>query len=179
MIEYAPIVDSKRPIDPPARFQKAAGFSDPDHPTVSVQEIMTNDVPRIDIDEDLQAAADKMKSFETGFLPVCRDGRPVGIITDRDIARCITASGGATRKAGELMSPYPHVCMPNEGLYRMVEILRDLKLRCIMVVDHDGRLAGVVTHEAIRRWYGDSEFLFADESRPVPQTAEPFPHHPE
>ena len=34
----------------------------------------------------LQVIAKKMRDHDSGAIPVCEDGRPIGMVTDRDIA---------------------------------------------------------------------------------------------
>ena len=52
-----------------------------------VQDVMTRAAECVHPDDTLQEAARKMKSLDVGPLPVCGDDdRPVGMLTDRDIA---------------------------------------------------------------------------------------------
>jgi CBS domain-containing protein len=52
---------------------------------MKVKEIMTRDIEKINFNSSLIAAAEKMKSLDIGVLPVEKDGRIIGIVTDRDI----------------------------------------------------------------------------------------------
>src|SRR5512133_1238506 len=56
-------------------------------PTMHCKEIMSRDVPWILPGETVADAAKLMAFHNLGMLPVCSgDGKPLGVITDRDIA---------------------------------------------------------------------------------------------
>ncbi len=59
----------------------------------AVSEIMTTDVQVISPRASLQSAAQLMDQLNVGSLPVCEDGRLLGIVTDRDITVRGTAVG--------------------------------------------------------------------------------------
>ncbi len=59
---------------------------------MKVRDIMTTDPVKVAPDTTCAEAATLMKQEDCGSLPVVRDGRLVGIITDRDIViRCVAA----------------------------------------------------------------------------------------
>jgi CBS domain-containing protein len=60
---------------------------------MKVRDIMTTDVEAITPDTDLVAAARRMKELNVGSLPVVKDDRLIGIITDRDIVIRAIAEG--------------------------------------------------------------------------------------
>jgi CBS domain-containing protein len=60
---------------------------------VRVHEVMTRHVEVIHPDSTLEEAAEKMKRFDVGPLPVCEGGRLVGMLTDRDIVLRSVARG--------------------------------------------------------------------------------------
>lgn len=54
---------------------------------MKVSELMTPRVESIASATNLRAAARKVKELGVGALPVVEDGKVLGIITDRDLAR--------------------------------------------------------------------------------------------
>ena len=52
---------------------------------MKVQQVMTPRVECIDVEATLQEAADKMKAYNIGTLPVLCERTGVGMVTDRDI----------------------------------------------------------------------------------------------
>ena len=53
---------------------------------MKIAEIMSSDVQLVGPDDTVQMAAQKMEEADVGFLPVGKDDRLVGMVTDRDIA---------------------------------------------------------------------------------------------
>ena len=52
---------------------------------MNVSDVMTTDVHVIGCDGTLREAAGMMREHDIGSLPVSRDGKLVGMVTDRDI----------------------------------------------------------------------------------------------
>ena len=52
---------------------------------MKVREIMTTNVECVSPDTGLFNLANKMKTLDVGFIPVCENDRLVGTVTDRDI----------------------------------------------------------------------------------------------
>jgi CBS domain-containing protein len=57
--------------------------------TVSVKEVMTEEVFSIDPDSDVKAAARQMLDRRVGCLPVVEKGKLVGVITETDLLRVV------------------------------------------------------------------------------------------
>ena len=63
---------------------------------MKVRDAMAGDVTAVSPHESVAAAARAMHDAGVGFLPVVDAGRPVGVVTDRDIVvRFLAAGGGA------------------------------------------------------------------------------------
>ena len=60
---------------------------------MKLREIMSHDVHAIAPETSLRHAAQKMKSWDVGALPVCQNDKLIGVITDRDIAVRAVAKG--------------------------------------------------------------------------------------
>ena len=52
---------------------------------MKIREIMTTNVECVSPDTGVQELANKMKTLDVGFIPVCENDRLVGTVTDRDI----------------------------------------------------------------------------------------------
>ena len=50
-----------------------------------VREIMSRNVECVESGASIKEAAEKMRSLDVGFLPICEDDTVVGTLTDRDI----------------------------------------------------------------------------------------------
>ena len=111
-------------------------------------EIMTRDVVSLRPMDRVDAAARRMGEENVGFAPVCDDdGRPMGAITDRDLALRVCAHD---RRAGrthvqEVMTRELLTCRETDDLERAETLMADHHKNRIIVVDGGGRVAGVIS----------------------------------
>ncbi len=86
------------------------------------------------------------KSEDCGMVPVVdAEGKPVGVVTDRDIALALANHPDLTdRPISEIMSTDPLMVKPDLPLPRVAQIMAQQQIRRILVVDDEGRLVGVV-----------------------------------
>ena len=57
---------------------------------MKISEIMTKDVISLSVDDTVEHAAELMKEYNIGSIPVNTEEKIVGIVTDRDIIlRCV------------------------------------------------------------------------------------------
>lgn len=95
--------------------------------------------------ESVRSAAQRMKLTGLGSLVVVRDGRPVGIVTDRDLALEILGKrldAGAVR-VEEVMSK-PLVTVHQDAPVReAVRLMARRSVRRLPVVDEKGDLVGI------------------------------------
>lgn len=111
-----------------------------------VNSVMTANPCCCQQDTPLQAVAQMMIDNDCGMIPVVDDdGRPVGTVTDRDIAVRVVARGQdvATACACDAMSTPVHAVNVGSSLRDAVCMMEAEKIRRLVVVDADGKLAGV------------------------------------
>jgi CBS domain-containing protein len=88
-----------------------------------------------------------MEKWHVGSLIVVRDDRPIGIITDRDLA--LGVLGARRDPAGctvaDLMTREPVVLGMNYTPRQAAELMKRTGLRKLPLVDEQGRAVGVVT----------------------------------
>lgn len=96
-------------------------------------------------------AAGLMRMHHVGDVVVVDDRggkrRPVGILTDRDIAVEVVAAGvnPEALTAGDIMTSELATLRESEGLYEALRYMRDKGVRRMPVVDGDGALVGILT----------------------------------
>jgi CBS domain-containing protein len=111
-------------------------------------EIMTHDVVSLRPMDRVDAAARRMGEENVGFAPVCdEDGKPMGAITDRDLALRVCAHD---RRAGrthveEVMTRELLTCRATDDVERAEALMADHHKNRIIVVDDGGRVAGVIS----------------------------------
>jgi CBS domain-containing protein len=112
---------------------------------MSAAEHYQKDVATIPGESTVREAADAMKARAVGSLVVMRDGKPAGIVTDRDLLERVVAEGkdaGATATA-DVMSEPLQVADAGDPLDRVVELMSANGIRRVPVVSN-GELAGIV-----------------------------------
>ena len=124
-----------------------------------VKDIMTGSPTFCTPDTVLQAAARMMCDSDCGEIPVlesARTMRPVGVITDRDIACRAVAEGKNPRevKVYEFMTVPAITVRGDIGIDECVEILEKNHIRRVIVVDEKGRCTGIVSQADIARKCG-------------------------
>ena len=113
---------------------------------MKVSEVMTTDVQVIGCESTLREAAEIMRSCDIGSLPVSRDDKLVGMVTDRDIVvRAIAdgLDGGCT--VGKVMSEDLKTCGIDDTVEQAADRMSDLGVRRLPVVDREGRLVGFMS----------------------------------
>lgn len=115
---------------------------------MKISEVMTRHVACIRPYDSVVDAAQRMKKFDVGSLPVCDDGqRVVGLITDRDIV----LRGIAERrdlpatKVQELMTPDVEFCFEDHPAELAARQMRQKQIRRLAVLDDEHRLVGIVS----------------------------------
>ena len=114
---------------------------------MKVSEIMTMDFQTIDSTSTLTEAAQKMRSFNIGFLPVQKDKEVIGVITDRDIVIRGLADEldpGSTQ-VQQIVSPEVVYCYEDEGVEGAAKLMEEHQVRRLIVCDYDGDPVGIVS----------------------------------
>lgn len=125
---------------------------------MKVKEIMTQEPVAVGPQATLGEIATLMAQQDCGSIPVVREGRLVGIVTDRDIVvRGIAAGRDArTTTAADVMSADPVTIAPDADVREAQRVMSDRQIRRLPVVE-DGRLAGLVVLGQIARRESDEE----------------------
>jgi CBS domain-containing protein len=92
-------------------------------------------------------AARRMRDMGVGSLVVAERRRPLGMLTDRDLAIRVVARGldGAHVSVAEVMSERPIFVSQTRDADTVLELMRDEGVRRIPVVDDVHELVGVVS----------------------------------
>lgn len=111
------------------------------------RDMMHRPVESCRADETIVSAARKMRDRNIGFLPICdRTGRAIGVLTDRDIALRVCAEGhpGST-PVSDAMTRELISCLPGDDLDRAEGLMRDHRKSRVLVLDDEGRPAGIIS----------------------------------
>lgn len=122
-----------------------------------LKEICTLDVACCGRQTGINEAARLMRQHHTGNLIVVDDPDgeriPAGIITDRDIVMEVLATGldPAATKVAQIMSGRLVIAAAEEDTADAIERMRLHGVRRLPVVDHAGRLMGIITLDDVLR----------------------------
>jgi CBS domain-containing protein len=109
---------------------------------------MKTDVECCPREEDVEAAAERMKKRNVGFLPVCDDdGTVIGTITDRDLALRVLGEHRSSERTRveDIMSPELVCCSPEDDLGVAEELMMRFKKSRIVCADESRRPIGVIS----------------------------------
>ncbi|MCJ7774457.1 MAG: CBS domain-containing protein [Desulfobacterales bacterium] len=127
-----------------------------------VKKWMSKQVITIDQDTSLQEAVSILKKHNIRRLPVLKNGKLVGIVTDRDLKRASASDATSLEihellhllsliKIGEIMTKNPITVLPEQTIEEAAEILMTHKISGAPVVDDMGQLAGIITQNDLFR----------------------------
>jgi CBS domain-containing protein len=111
----------------------------------SVRETMTANPRSIETSASVVEAARLMRAEHIGSLPVVKDGRLVGMITDRDLALRVVAEGADPESVtvGEVASHDTVTAQPDQDLDEALRLMAHHQLRRLPVAEGD-RLVGIL-----------------------------------
>jgi CBS domain-containing protein len=122
---------------------------------VRISEVMTEGVVTAATEDSLRHVGELMRDRNVGSVVICEAGRPVGVITDRDLALVVVADEvDAGERAG------PHASRPlvtgqvEMDLEEAVAMMVQHHIRRLPVIDGE-QLAGIVTIDDLAVRAGD------------------------
>lgn len=124
---------------------------------IAVADFMTKDLVTVRETDDLALAESLLKLGGIRHLPVVRERRLVGLLTQRDLLRCGHAGKPLARELpiSEVMTREPVSVRPDSGLAHAARLMLERKFGCLPVCDADGLLVGIVTEADFVRFAAD------------------------
>lgn len=112
---------------------------------VKVKDIMTTNIATLSSDDSIEKAAQMMKQYDVGSIPVCNNREIVGIVTDRDITLRSVAAGQDSKqqKVREVMTLNPAVGNPEMNVHDVTRIMSEQQIRRLPIVE-DNNIVGIV-----------------------------------
>jgi acetoin utilization protein AcuB len=128
--------------------------------TMLVENWMNPKVITADVNDSMLDASKILKEHGIRHLPILREGKLVGIITDRDLKRASPSDATtlevhellyiiAKIKVGEIMTKNPITVPYNYTVEEAAEILLKHRISGMPVVDKEGRVVGTITQADI------------------------------
>lgn len=142
---------------------------------MSVGRICLREIHVADPTEPVFEAARRMRDRHVGTLVVLDDaGKPVGLLTDRDLALRVVAEGADPRTTSirDVMTPHPQTVQESTPIESALSLMRSEGCRRLPVVDDDGELVGIVTLDDVLALIAEELALIGGlVERQVPQRA--------
>jgi CBS domain-containing protein len=112
-----------------------------------LRDIMTANLEVISPFTPLQEAAEKMRVFDTGSLPICDDKKVLGMLTDRDIVIRAVAKGMHPEQTmvSDVMTEDVVYLYDDQDVSEAVKLMEDRQIRRLLVLNRDQELAGIVS----------------------------------
>ena len=111
---------------------------------MNIRDVMTPNPRTVSPEDSLESAARIMRDEDTGVVPVVENGRPVGILTDRDIVIRGVAEGGSARAVRDVVTGRVISVSPEATTREATELMSEHQIRRLPVVEND-RLVGIVS----------------------------------
>ena len=122
-----------------------------------IREVMTEEVVTAAPERTVREIAELMRERNVGSVVVVQDDRPVGFVTDRDLAISVIADGRdfGDRVADHASSPVV-TAEPEMSVEEAAGLMVRHAVRRLVVVDGE-RLTGIVTLDDLASRTGDAE----------------------
>jgi len=122
---------------------------------MKLNDIFTRTVVTATPEETLAAVALRMQEHNIGTVVIVEDRRPVGIVTDRDLALALGAQGISPQgQVQKVMSRHVLAIPEDTGIYTATKFMKDREVRRLPIVDREDRLVGIVTLDDLLRFLG-------------------------
>lgn len=117
----------------------------------SAKDIMKNQVVTVDASFSVMEAAKMMSDAGIGCVVITEKNMAVGILTERDYVRRISARGmPSSTPVKQVMSAPLIVANPEDSIWEIAELMKQRKVHKIPIV-HQNLLVGIITTTDLTR----------------------------
>jgi CBS domain-containing protein len=140
---------------------------------MQIKQVMTRGAEIIGPDATIASAAQRMRDFDIGLLPVCEADRLIGVVTDRDITVRATANArdASTTTVREVMTHQVFYCFEDQPIDEAASLMERRAVRRLLVLGADMRLAGILSVDDVARAIGQARLA----GEIVEHATQPFP----
>ncbi len=128
-----------------------------------IDDLSRSDVVTTGPDAAVADLASKMDDEGVGSVVITENGRPVGIVTDRDLTVRVLAeeTDPTDQTAADVMTEDPETLEADAGFYQATNLMADHGIRRVPVCDGD-ELVGIITADDLTELIADEEQQLAD-----------------
>ena len=132
--------------------------------TLTVRDLMRTHVVTISMDDTLKTARSVFNRRRFHHLVVLEKGKPVGVLSDRDLLKHLSPFVGALlserpqdtatlkKRVHQMMTRKLVAVDPDASAAEALLRMREHNVSCLPVIDADARLIGIVTIRDLVRW---------------------------
>lgn len=142
----------------------------------SLRDLMTRNPECVSEKDEIRKAAQMMVECDCGAIPVLsQDGKPVGIITDRDIVVRVIAKGQDVQNAtvGDAMTSSVKFVRETDSIDDVRNVMSRHQVRRVPVVDRDEKIVGIIALADLATdvaKHGDQEMKLAETVQEISET---------
>lgn len=112
---------------------------------MNIRDVMTLNPRTVSPNDSIQSAARIMRDEDTGVVPVVDNGKPVGVVTDRDIVvRAVAEDRELNRPVRDIVTTELVAVHPDTSVQEATELMSEHQVRRLPVIDNN-RLVGIVS----------------------------------
>jgi CBS domain-containing protein len=117
-----------------------------EHAALTASELMTPKPRTCSPFSTVTEAVLVFRDADCGAVPVIDAGKPVGLVTDRDVALALAVYGEKlpTLPVSEIMTRGVVAVAPGDGIETVIEKFGDERVRRLLVMDPEGLLLGII-----------------------------------
>lgn len=139
-----------------------------------LRDIVNRELVTVEPDAKVVEVAKQMADQDVGSVLVLSNGKPRGILTDRDIVvRCLAKNIDVSDCTIEnIMTESLETCNEEDGIFECIEKMRSAKVRRMPVVNQQGKVIGIIS-------FGDLLAVLSKEFAELTSTTTPAEESPE
>ncbi|MDP4034123.1 MAG: CBS domain-containing protein [Pseudorhodobacter sp.] len=129
---------------------------------MEISKIMHQNVDWVEADTPVSEVAKIMQRDDVGAIPVGKNDRLIGMITDRDLALRVIADGRdiKTTRAEDVMTPGIIFCQTHQTVEDAIYLMEQKKIRRLPVLNAKKRMVGMlsmgdISHASSRELSGE------------------------
>ena len=128
-----------------------------------IEDLARSEVITVSPDESIQSVAKTMNQKSIGSVVVEDGGKPVGIVTDRDITMRVVAEGDMSidHPVEDVMTENPVTIEQGAGFYQAMDHMSKMGVRRMPVCEND-ELVGIITADDITELLADEHQQMAE-----------------
>ncbi len=126
--------------------------------SMQVSEIMHKGISSVSINDSVKKVAELMREEDIGAVPILKNGKPVGFVTDRDIViNCVASGYDLTQPISHAMRGEVFCVNEDDDVEDVTKLMEDKQVSRILVVDKTQTPVGMVSLHDLAEAEDDDE----------------------